>query len=99
MKIGARDTSDVTLIRAADGSRNVARICGHFGISRQAYYRWKRRFKAHGETGLATAIDDCTRIRVLEVYDVQPGHMKARSSPASSELTLWDRSRPHVASL
>jgi transposase InsO family protein len=41
------------LQQAADGSRNVARTCRHFGISRQAYYRWKHRFEAHGETGLA----------------------------------------------
>jgi len=28
------------------------RTCRHFGISRQAFYRWKRRYKAHGEAGL-----------------------------------------------
>ena len=33
-------------------SRNVARTCRHFGISRQAFYRWKRRFDAHGAAGL-----------------------------------------------
>lgn len=41
------------LQQAADRSRNVARTCRHFGISRQAYYRWKRRYAAHGEAGLA----------------------------------------------
>ena len=38
--------------QAAASSRNVARTCRHFGISRQAYYRWKRRYDAHGEAGL-----------------------------------------------
>ena len=33
--------------------RQVARTCRHFGISRTAFYRWKRRFDAHGEAGLA----------------------------------------------
>ena len=41
------------LQQAAEGSRNIARTCRHFGISRQAFYRWKRRFAADGETGLA----------------------------------------------
>ncbi len=40
------------LQQAADGSRNVARTCRHFGISRQAFYRWKRRYDAQGEAGL-----------------------------------------------
>ena len=31
----------------------MARTCRHFGISRQAYYRWKRRYDAHGTAGLA----------------------------------------------
>ena len=34
---------------AAASPRNVARTCRHFGFSRQAYYRWKRRFDAQGE--------------------------------------------------
>ena len=41
------------LQEACERSRNVARTCRHFGISRQAYYRWKRRYDAHGAAGLA----------------------------------------------
>jgi hypothetical protein len=37
---------------AADEPRQVARTCRHFGISRTAFYRWKRRFEVHGEAGL-----------------------------------------------
>jgi transposase InsO family protein len=40
------------LQQASEGSGNVARTCRHFGISRQAFYRWKRRFEVHGEAGL-----------------------------------------------
>jgi transposase InsO family protein len=38
--------------QGCEGSRAVARTCRHFGISRQAFYRWKRRYEAHGEAGL-----------------------------------------------
>ena len=27
----------------------MARTCRHFGISRQAFYKWKRRFDEHGD--------------------------------------------------
>jgi len=39
--------------QAAERSRNIARTCRHFGISRQAFYRWKRRFDAQGAIGLS----------------------------------------------
>jgi transposase InsO family protein len=32
--------------------RNAARTCRHFGISRQSFYRWKRRFDRHDLTTL-----------------------------------------------
>jgi transposase len=37
---------------AQDEPRQVARTCRHFGISRTAFYRWKRRFDELGEAGL-----------------------------------------------
>jgi len=40
------------LQRAGEASRNVARTCRHFGISRQAFYKWKRRFDEFGAAGL-----------------------------------------------
>jgi transposase len=40
------------LQRAAASSRSVARTCRHFGISRRAFYKWKRRYAEHGEAGL-----------------------------------------------
>src|SRR5260370_41020227 len=30
--------------------QNAARTCRHFGISRQTFYRWKRRFDRHDLT-------------------------------------------------
>jgi transposase-like protein len=40
------------LQRAGESSSNVARACRHFGISRQAFYKWKRRFDELGAAGL-----------------------------------------------
>jgi transposase InsO family protein len=40
------------LQRAAASSRNVARTCRHFGISRKTFYKWKKRFDTDGEAGL-----------------------------------------------
>ena len=41
------------VIKEADTeARNIARTCRYFGISRQAFDRWKRRYEAHGEAGL-----------------------------------------------
>jgi transposase InsO family protein len=39
--------------RAGEGPRNVAKTCRHFGISRQAFYKWKQRHTEHGDAGLA----------------------------------------------
>jgi transposase-like protein len=41
------------LQQATAQSRNIARTCRYFGISRQAFYRWQRRYLALGEAGLA----------------------------------------------
>jgi transposase InsO family protein len=40
------------LQQAGESSRRVARTCRHFGISRKTFYKWKKRFLAHGEAGL-----------------------------------------------
>jgi transposase len=32
--------------------RGVAQTCRHFGLSRQAFYKWSARYKSHGEAGL-----------------------------------------------
>jgi transposase InsO family protein len=38
--------------------RNVAQACRHFGLSRQAFYKWRARYRADGEAGL------CDRPRI-----------------------------------
>jgi transposase-like protein len=34
---------------AASEHRHVAQTCRYFGISRTAFYRWKKRYDKHGE--------------------------------------------------
>jgi transposase InsO family protein len=42
------------LLQMAEASpRGIARACRHFGISRVAFYKWKKRFEEQGEAGLA----------------------------------------------
>lgn len=37
---------------AADRPRGAAHTCRHFGISRRAFCKWKKRFESHGAAGL-----------------------------------------------
>src|SRR5262245_56427282 len=41
------------MLQQAKGSpRSVSQTCRRFGISRQAFYKWKRRHEEHGDAGL-----------------------------------------------
>jgi transposase len=40
------------LQHASEVTKNIAQTCRHFGISRQAFYKWQRRYEAHGSAGL-----------------------------------------------
>jgi transposase-like protein len=40
------------LRQATESPQSVARACRHFGLSRQEFYKWKKRFEAYGEAGL-----------------------------------------------
>ncbi len=40
------------VLQHASDTKNIARTCRHFGISRQAFYKWQARFEAHGAAGL-----------------------------------------------
>lgn len=42
---------------AQEVTPNMARTCRYYGISRQAYYNWYRRYLEFGESGLK----DCPR--------------------------------------
>ena len=43
--------------------RSAARTCRHFGISRQTFYRWKRRFDRHDRTTLEERSHRPRRVR------------------------------------
>lgn len=41
------------LLRQADDMpRSISQTCRHYGLSRQTFYKWKARYKSHGEAGL-----------------------------------------------
>ena len=46
------------LREASMAPRSVAQTCRRFGLSRQAFYKWRARHRAYGEAGL------CDRPRV-----------------------------------
>ena len=69
-------------------SRNAALTCRHFGISRDTFYRWLRRFQASGPGGLEDRSHRPKKIRrptwtkelenaVLELRRLTPGWGKS----------------------
>src|SRR5436190_15634417 len=60
------------LRQASDMPRSVAQTCRHFGLSRKTFYKWRARYKSHGEAGL------CDRPRV-------PQHGTSHSDPLWNE--------------
>jgi transposase-like protein len=40
------------LRHAEELTDNVAATCPYYGISRQVFYKWRRRYEEHGEEGL-----------------------------------------------
>ena len=43
----------LAVLRHADEiSKSVAATCRHYGITRQTFYTWEKRYKAEGEAGL-----------------------------------------------
>jgi transposase InsO family protein len=78
------------LTAARDNTRSVAKTCRHFGISRQAFYKWKKRYDADGDSGLcnrstvpqrsprATAKEVVSKVLHLrQTYHFGPGKIAA----------------------
>lgn len=42
----------LSVLSHAEETGNVSKTCRYFGISREAYYKWKRAYDLHGEAGL-----------------------------------------------
>ena len=40
------------LRQASDMPRGVAQTCRRFGLSRKTFYKWRARYRSHGEGGL-----------------------------------------------
>ncbi len=42
------------ILKYAKETRNISKTCRYFGISRQVFYKWKRRYDEYGEEGLVS---------------------------------------------
>ena len=63
-------------------SFNVAATCRYYGISRQAYYGWKRRYEAEGFAG-------------LKDRSSAPHHQPTKTDRDVVEKILWLRQQYH----
>lgn len=54
-----REKSDIArklrVLNHVNESGNISRTCRYFGISREAYYQWKRAYEKEGEKGLVNS--------------------------------------------
>lgn len=65
--------------------RNVAQACRHFGLSRKTFYKWKARYKSHGEAGL------CDRPHTAPFPASYAPRGYFEDSLSSAALPLWAR--------
>jgi transposase-like protein len=61
------------VFKYAETAGNVSKTCRYFGISRETYYEWFRKYKAKGENGL---INDkpgpkCSWLRIAKNIEEQ----------------------------
>ncbi len=71
--------------------RNAARTCRRFGISRQTFYRWKRKFGRHD---LTTLVQRSHRTYYEEFYQV---HVDSDQVPRlNRQLRQWEHTYNHV---
>lgn len=45
----------LAVLNHAKQIKNISKTCRYFGISREVYYKWKRRYDKLGEEGLINA--------------------------------------------
>ena len=48
-----KDIKKIAVFKHIEQTGNISKSCRYFGITRQAYYEWKRRYYRLGEGGLA----------------------------------------------
>lgn len=52
---------------------NITKTCRYFGISRETFYDWKRRYAASGDEGLINSSNDKPDLIPLSVSPVHSG--------------------------
>ena len=73
------------LRKASIAPRSVAQTCRRFGLSRQAFYKWRARHRAYGEAGL------CDRPRAAASVSPRatPREVSHQDSVFAAALSLW----------
>jgi len=72
--------------------RNGVRTCRHFGISRQTFYRWKRRFDRHDLTTLEEHSHRPRKVR----QPTWTAKLAERVSRATQQYPRWGKDKPVV---
>ena len=79
-----RDISrKLKVLNYAKVNGNVSKACRHFGISREIFYRWKRRYELYGEESLINS-KPC------------PQNIKSRIPKEVKEKVLYLRKTYHL---
>jgi len=92
------------LRHAEEITGNVSLTCRYYGISRQVFYKWRRRYDEHGLDGLRyrshrpQVSPNATRTEVVGkiIYLRQHYHFGRPRSPCTSSATTRCRSAPRA---
>lgn len=52
LELKRRTTQRLRIIEYAQEHNNIAKACRHYGVSRQNFYKWKKRYEEFGVSGL-----------------------------------------------
>lgn len=82
-EIECRAKQKLAVLRHVDEiSGNVAATCRYYSISRQAYYKWKRRYEEQVFDGLKDRVSE-------------PHHQPNKTAPEVIEKVVWLRQQYH----
>lgn len=75
---------------------NISKACRYYGISRETYYEWQRKYKANGEAGL---INDkpgpkCSRLRISKDIEEQILYLRTNYHFGQQKIS-WYLARYH----
>lgn len=75
---------------------NISKACRYYGISRDTYYEWKRRYKDRGESGLINYKPGpkCSRLRISQDIEKQILYLRKNYHFGQQKIS-WYLARYH----